>query len=59
LIESLLDSLEKYDAEVFLDALVFCMAQEEEYPLRLWERVRPILGARWLSSKTTLIEALI
>ena len=59
LIESLLDSLEKYDAEVFLDALVFCMAQEEQYPLRLWERVRPILGARWLSSKTTLIEALI
>jgi hypothetical protein len=59
LIEALLEALEKFDPEVFLDALVFCMAKEEEYPLGLWERVRPVLGARWLSSKSALIEALI
>lgn len=55
-LETLCPALDEHDPEILLDALVSSMGAED---ISLWEKLRPMLGAKWVSSKTAFIDTLL
>ncbi|NBO56844.1 MAG: hypothetical protein EBU84_20125, partial [Actinobacteria bacterium] len=52
-LDAVCSALDGNDPEILLDAVVANMSVED---LALWERLRPMLGAKWVTAKTAFIE---
>ncbi len=59
LLNKLYAALEEHDAEILLDALTEQLDEGNADDVSLWERLRPMLGSRWVMAKTAFIDAVV
>jgi hypothetical protein len=52
-------ALEEQDPEILLDAMIATLDVNDPNDLALWERLRPMLGSRWVTAKTAFIDAVV
>lgn len=59
LVDAICLALDTHDPEILLHGLIRVLDPVDPADLVLWDRIRPMLGSKWIASKTAFLDALL
>lgn len=59
LVDAICLALDAHDPELLLHALITVLDPTDSSDIGLWDRIRPMLGSKWVASKTAFLDTLL